>query len=60
MRFHCTVHAKAMQLLGLRRQLGDPRLTDMEKKRLQEEITAIENALGLRDPNEPSPAVPTR
>ncbi len=60
MRINCKIHAKEMQLLGLRRRLDDPRLTEMEKKRLREEIAALENALGLRDPNEPSLITPTQ
>ncbi len=39
-----------MQLLGLRRQLDDPRLDKREKERLLEEISRLEKILGLYEP----------
>ena len=42
-----------MQLLGLRRQLNDPRLDEKQRKQLLKEITALEKALGLQT-DEPS------
>ncbi len=50
MKINCKVYSKEMQLLGLRRQLDDPRLDKREKERLLEEISRLEKILGLYEP----------
>jgi len=48
MKVDCKVHSKEMQLLGLRRQLNDPRLDEKQKRKLWEEIAELEKILGLQ------------
>jgi len=50
LKINCKVYSKEMQLLGLRRQLDDPRLDKREKERLLEEISRLEKILGLYEP----------
>ncbi len=47
MRINCKIHTKEMQLLGLRRQLAEDRLTEREKENLLREIARLERSLGL-------------
>jgi len=58
LRINCKIHAKEMQLLGLRHQLVDPRLDDYQKKKIREEILNLEKTLGLLDPEENPPSKP--
>ena len=51
MRINCKVYSKERQLLGLRRQLEDPRLDEQQREALKEEIARLEKALGLHEEN---------
>lgn len=48
MKINCRIHSKERQLLGLRRQLNNPRFNEKERKQLLKEITALEKELGLQ------------
>jgi len=50
-RINCKIHAKEMQLLGLRRLLRDPSLDEDQKEKIQKEILTLEQELGLHDPS---------
>ena len=57
MRINCKIHAKEMQLLGLRRQLAEGRLDEKERENLLREIASLERSLGLQvDENAESPS----
>jgi len=49
LKINCKVHSKEMQLLGLRRQLDDPKTDARQKEALKEEIKKLEKILGLDD-----------
>ena len=50
MKVNCKVYSKERQLLGLRRQLEDPRLDERQREELREEIVRLEKTLGLHEP----------
>jgi hypothetical protein len=55
LKINCKVYAKERQLLGLRRQLEDPRLDEHQRKELREEIIRLERTLGLYEPEKNRP-----
>jgi hypothetical protein len=45
--YTCNEYREEMILLGLRRQLQQPGLTDDERKRLEEEVSRLERLIGM-------------
>lgn len=46
-KYTCTEYRQEMLLLGLQRQLTDPKLTDAERARLTEKIRDLETQMGM-------------
>jgi hypothetical protein len=46
-KYTCTEYREEMLLLGLKRQLEDPALSDIEKKQLIEKIIKLEQQMGM-------------
>ena len=45
--YTCNDYRQEMMLAGLRKQLADPKLSESEKKRLEQEIRRLEVEMGL-------------
>jgi len=45
--YTCSDYRQEMRLLGLKRRLEDPALTDDERRRLEAEIQALEREMGM-------------
>ncbi|WP_419662544.1 hypothetical protein [Desulfosarcina variabilis] len=46
-KYTCSEYREEMLLLGLKRQLEDPTLSESEKKQLSEKITKLEQQMGM-------------
>lgn len=46
--YTCTEYRQEMILLGLQRQLADPRLDPRERARIEEQIRKIEKEMGMQ------------
>ena len=45
--YTCNDYRQEMMLAGLRKQLNDPKLTESERRRLEEQIHRLEKEMGL-------------
>ena len=46
-KYTCTEYRQEMILLGLKRQLADPQLSDADRARLNEKIRELEQQMGM-------------
>ncbi|BBO92527.1 hypothetical protein DSCOOX_57070 [Desulfosarcina ovata subsp. ovata] len=46
-KYTCTEYRQEMILLGLKRQLADPQLSDAERIRLAERVRELEQQMGM-------------
>jgi len=46
-KYTCTEYRQEMILLGLRRRLEEPSLSEAEKERLVQEINSLEDEIGM-------------
>ena len=46
-KYTCTEYREEMQLLGLKRQLEDPGLTEKERRRITDRVRELEAQIGM-------------